>query len=281
MSSRHWTWILVMGLMVPYAQVLWAHWWSGSSHAMASLLALMAAVVCWWVERDTNTTNAPQNPRTAYLLLGAAVLAYSLAVCVFAKRTLVGATTVAVFAALVFVVRGRKGTARMVIPLALLLFVTPFPPVILEPLSYFLVDLAAGAGGSVLGWIVSDVEQHGSLIRIGTYGAVEVIQDCSGLEGVLLFIPLAMTVVHFQPELRLSAKLLVVVLALPLALLGNLLRIVITGLLLRAQFGLNDDPGFHNALGVATLGMALVLLLLLPRFLRPRRARIDPQPEGN
>ena len=260
--------LLAVALLVPYLQLLWMHWFSASSHAMASLLALAAAITIGWLQRPTALAN-PRRVGLALALVALCTLAYALSLTVLTRRTLVGVTATGIIACLWYLRYGAQGLKAFKFPLLLALLAVPFPGRLLNIVGYHLVDLASSLGTTVLSWLVAGVTREGSVILIAGHGAVEVVADCNGLAGVLMFLPIAVTVIYFQPQLSTLAKAVIVALAVPLALFGNLLRVVATGLLQVHYADLNRSEAFHQVVGFVALGLALLVLIGLPRFAGP------------
>jgi exosortase len=271
--------LLAVALLAPYLELLLMHWFSASGHAMASLLALAAAIMVAWLQRPAALAGPPQRNGLGLALLAVFVLAYALALSVLTRRTLVGGSATAIVACLCYLRYGGQGLQRLRYPLLLALLAIPFPGRLLDFLTYHLVGLASLVGTTVLSWLVAGVSQEGSVIVIAGHGAVEVVEDCSGLDGVLLFLPIAVTVVYFQPRLSGIAKAAILALAMPLALLGNLLRILLSGLLQVHYAELNRSEAFHQVVGIISLGLALLALIWLPRLLRrwPTTNRVTPR----
>ncbi len=256
--------LLAVALLVPYIQLLAVHWFSASDHAMASLLAMGAAITIGALE-PPGTPSGPRRLGLGLALLTVCTLAYALSLTVLTRRTLVGFTATGIVACLCYLRCGSQGLKRWRFPLLLALLAVPAPGRLLETLGYHLVGLASSLGALVLSWLLAGVTREGGVIQIAGHGAVEVVSDCNGLAGVLLFLPIAVTIVYFQPHLSLLAKAAILLLSVPLALFGNLVRIVATGVLQVHHADLNRSEAFHQFLGFLSLGLALLILLALPR----------------
>jgi exosortase len=276
--------LLLIGLFVPHAELLAVYWRSASSHGMGSLVAVLAALVLLWSLLPLRPGSRPRPSflRFGYLALACLLALYVANLLVWQKRSLVGYGATGILATLVYLQAGRSGLWQLRYPLALALFAAPLPGLVLEAVDAGMIDLATAAGATVLGWYQDGVVREGYFIRVTEWKTVQVVPDCSGLAGVLLFVPLAIVLSFYYPRLTPLGRIGLLCSALPLALLGNLLRIVLTGVLL--VHDIEETETFHEVSGIVSLSLAMGAMFLIALWLdgspRSRRPLALPDAEG-
>jgi len=169
---------------------------------------------------------------------------------------------------------GGRAIAHMLsFPIGYLGFMLTFPPVVMNTLNFGLKELAVN--GSVRGAEALGVHLHRTGMQLFfPSGELRVENPCSGLRSLLALLATATLFAYFQPggPWRRAGVLLA---AVPIALLGNIARLV---LLFVASYyrGVKWATGsFHDVTGYAMYAVALALLLGLRSLLVPRPPRGD------
>jgi exosortase len=163
---------------------------------------------------------------------------------------------------------------------ASLLFMVPLPYRVEHALAYPLQRLAAVGSTYVMQTLGLPAVAEGNVIALPS-GRVNVVEACSGLSMLMIFVALsaAVAVVARRPLLD---RLVVLASAVPIALAANVLRITTTGLIQEAR-GPEAASGFHNSWPAAALMMVFALALMgaelwvLKRTL-PEEAAPEPLP---
>jgi exosortase len=136
------------------------------------------------------------------------------------------------------------------------------------PLRMLVTKLSVGFSSGVLGIPVS---QDGSRILGLNFFQYDVAPACSGIRSLIAL--LAMTTIYgfmtFRPAWK---RLLMVLVAAPLAVLGNVVRI--TGVIVTGDaFGQNAGALVEQKLGFVTFAVAIACVLVLGHFLRDDEAQ--------
>jgi exosortase len=171
---------------------------------------------------------------------------------------------------------GSPTLRRFAFPLGLLLFTFPIPDVlygeITQPLQLLATRLSEGAF-ELLGF---SVIREGNILQL-TYMSLSVVEACSGLRSLITLTFFCLVYGYFF-ESRLWLRFCVVLLAIPSAILINVLRITTTGILGKYNIAWTEGT-YHEIVGwtAFVLGFALVLAchLAIRRMLRSPR-RISP-----
>jgi len=141
-----------------------------------------------------------------------------------------------------------------------LIFMIPLPGIFAGALSGNLQVIATNAAVYVLQMIGMPASAKGNVILMPT-GPLEVAQACSGLRMLIVFFATS-TAVAFLAERKLWEKVIVLLSAVPIAIISNVIRIVATGM---AQEWFGKDYAldkFHDQAGFVMMPLALVFLWL-------------------
>lgn len=161
---------------------------------------------------------------------------------------------------------GKEAFSSLLTPLLFLVFMIPIPAIVYDfvalPLKLFVSWFSVGAL-KAMGLMVI---REGNVIMFPNI-TLEVVDACSGLRSLTSLLALATA---YALLLVRSAWLraVLIVMAVPIAICTNSLRVITTGFLAR-HFGAQVAEGFfHEFAGLATFGLALLLLVGLHQALR-------------
>ncbi len=181
-----------------------------------------------------------------------------------------------VITGLVFFLGGLKVLKAVSLPLGYLIFMIPLPYIVYDAIAFPLKLFAAKNAVWVLKAMNVSVFRDGNIIYLVST-TLEVADACSGIRSLISLIALGVALAYFTHK-SWFRRIVVVVLAVPIAIFVNVMRIVITGAL--AQF---IDPDlatgfFHEFSGFLMFGVAMVMLIAVNfaifRFM-PRRSKKD------
>jgi exosortase len=98
-----------------------------------------------------------------------------------------------------------------------------------------------------------------------------VAEACSGLTAILTLLPIATLVAYLAPLSR-ARRVALVALALPIAMVANLFRVILTALaaLIWSANTVTADP-WHTLGGLLIYAVACLMLLMVARALSPDR----------
>ncbi|MCP5516067.1 MAG: exosortase/archaeosortase family protein [Verrucomicrobiales bacterium] len=242
----------------------------GSDDAHGTLIPFVVLALFWW-KRETLLA-LPKRPWWPALFgLGAAMILHVLGYAAQQSQVSVVAMFGGIYA-LLALVWGWRFALASVFPFVLFVFCVPLTGIaepLTVPLRHVSTDVAVFGLRHLLGIPVMQVGVQLMDPR-GNY-SYEVVAACSGMRSVITL--LALTIVYgwitFTP---LWKRLLVVGLALPLALLGNVMRLTVIVVMAQA-FGQEAGNFVHDWFGFVTFALSLGVLMLVGHWLR------DPEPE--
>jgi exosortase len=148
---------------------------------------------------------------------------------------------------------------------AFLLFMVPLPYRIEIALGWPLQKLATIASTFALQTFGFPAISEGNIIRM-THETLGVAEACSGLSMMLLFFALS-TGVAILIDRPLLDKLVIIASAVPIALVVNVVRITVTGMLSETVGGEISSVVYHDLAGFLMIPLALALLSLELWFL--------------
>jgi exosortase len=200
-------------------------------------------------------------------VLGAAFAAY-LAGLAAGSVALQGAALVAAIAGAVWFARGPAWLRQLAFPIGFLIFMVPVPPPWIGPLIVQLQLFVSDASVRVLGAFGVTLAREGNVLLLPTGDSLFVAEACSGVTSVVTLTPLAVLLAYLGLR-RLATRCALVVAVIPLAMAGNLVRVVATvwaSLRFGARVATEGPP--HEILGLSTYAVAVALLLALGEGLR-------------
>lgn len=176
-------------------------------------------------------------------------------------------------AGLVFFLRGARTLRLLSFPIAYLLFMVPLPDAWLSPVIVRLQLFVSSVGVSLLQRGGISVFRDGNVLQLPGGEQLFVAEACSGITSLITLLPLGVFLAYFTEQSWLRRTLLVLT-VIPVALAGNLARVVIT-VWSADRFGVEvaTESALHDWVGVATYVLACVVLLgcgsLMRRFRPP------------
>lgn len=138
---------------------------------------------------------------------------------------------------------------------AFLLFMVPWPDVLVEFLSFPMQLMSATYAAMLLGILGLPVQRSGVELRVRDY-AFEVAIPCSGMRSLVALLAVAALMAYFWQG-PVGRRLLLFAIGAPIALAANALRIAVV-LLIAANWGAKAAEGFfHQFSGVAVFAFAV------------------------
>lgn len=200
-------------------------WWTSPDAGHGLLLAPVALWLAW--KRGLAPDRAPQRLLGAGLLIGAVALRYlgALAAELFTMRF----SVILAGVGLVIWYAGWRQLRHWWLPSLLLFLAVPLPELIMQTLAFPLQLKASQMGAALLEWRSVPVRLDGNVIRLPGH-TLFVTEACSGLRSLSSLIALGVLMGGLWLR-SVPARLLIVLLAIPIAMLLNGIRVFLTGFL--------------------------------------------------
>jgi len=255
-------WIAVP-LLVCYAPVLQrlvSQWWNDPDMGHGFFVPLVAGYIVW--QRRTELLSTEPRPTWWGLLLvlwgGLQLLIGTLGVELFTARTALVVTLIGV----VWTVGGTPILRKLAFPLFLLFFMVPIPTVVYNSLTFPLQILATRMAAAGLLTIGIPVLREGNILDLPGQ-QLSVVEACSGIRSLLSLTFLSLVYGYFF-EKRTWLRVVLFLATIPVALIANAGRVMVTGILSQVRSDLAEGF-FHESTGMVIFLAAGVILFLLHR----------------
>jgi exosortase len=265
---------LLIAAFWPVLLTIYGSWFDERSYMEHGILVVPAAAYMAWAKRDKLAAVVPQ-PSLAW---GVGLLAWGAVQAVFGtlgQWVWVSRTAFLIsFVGAIALVYGVRMIKELTYPLCTLILMIAPPNFVFERLTLQLQLLASRLGAAALEALGYSVLREGNILEmVGIKLSVE--EACSGIRSLVAIVFMCVLYNYFFVEKK-SMRIWILALAVPIAILGNAIRIVATGI--AGQYNHDWVGGAtHEAFGyvsviVAALGCIAVHMGLV-RFEKMREAR--------
>lgn len=250
--------------LLPCLQSLAQGSWTTEAGALGPLVLACGAGTLWLQLRDSRHLIAPAKPLLPVVLLALAGLAYIMASAINMSTALCAAGWLAMVAVLLGCCGGAV-VRQCWFPLAFLLIVIPLPYTLtIEATAALRNGLATAATGIAIN-LGLEAAVNGYAVYIDGY-ELAIESACAGLSSTVSLIAVGMLYAYWIRAAGWRRMLLIASLALPVAIVANLGRILLLMLLVHWG-GMRVLAGpLHPVSGFLSFALALGLLLLIDRI---------------
>jgi exosortase len=244
-------WIQTVLLIVPLAVMytdtfvrLAGDWWNDPNSSHGILIPPLALYFAW--RKRQRYAAAPVQPALA---AGLVVVIGSLLVFFVgrlgAEFFLTRVSLLGLVSGMILWFAGWKRLRVMAFPLGFLLLAIPIPALIFNTVSIPLQSLASDMSAGTLNFCDVPVLQEGNVLQLATT-SLGVAEACSGLRSLVSLIALAVILGYLRWR-GMGQRILLVILAVPVALALNVLRISVTGIIAE-RWSVKYAMGFFHEL---------------------------------
>jgi exosortase len=254
-------WVAAFAPIIPDMVRAWFNH-SDNSHA---ILVPLVSLYFLWDKRGEIRRIPSQGSNAGLIVLILCLLFYILSfiggIAFFCRLALV--------ASLIAIVWSCMGTAILRIlafPLGFLFFMIPVPDTLLGMVSFPLQLMATKISAELIGYCTIPIYREGNMLFF-LNTQLEVAEACSGIRSIMSLTMLSAIFAYISPGVVWSRVVLVVV-AIPIAFIANILRVTGTGILAHF-FGDKVARGFlHDFSGLAVFLFGLIMLFALYEVLK-------------
>jgi exosortase len=248
------------------AATLWAFWptlarlahsWLNDSQYSHGLLVPPFAVGLLWARRDRFPERTRPAPAAGFALLALAVLGRVIGGAIYFDW-LEQIALLPFLAGLLVTFGGWPVFRWAAAPLLFLFYMIPLPYRFEILLGFPLQRLATDASTYVLQTLGQPAIAEGTAILIRDF-KLSIVKACSGLSMLVTFFTFS-TAICLVVKKPVSDKLLILLSAVPIALVTNVIRIVLTGLMHLHVSSATANAIFHDAAGWFMMPLALAFL---------------------
>ena len=258
--------VLAFALCIPAARSLSFLFERVELYAHGYLIPVVAVYLTYLQRATLRAAWADLQPPRFGALVALLAATFELLMVVGDVRFAAGVGIPLLLAAAAYGVGGVRLLRPLVLPLVFLSLMAPLPGFVVDDLLAGLKRLVTRVAVEILYATGQPIYAEGNRIEIP--GHVLFVADaCSGLTSIVTLLPVACVVAYFVSH-GIWRRLLVVAGIVPLAMLANILRVVVTVKLV-ARIGPAAAQGLlHESFGIATYAVGTALLVVLARWLR-------------
>jgi exosortase len=240
----------------PVIAQLVAQWRHDENYSHGFVVVPAALFIAW--QRRESIREAPSRPA----VWGAALVAISLVIYIAgrlgAELFLTRISLIGVLAGAIAFIWGRAHLRILAFPLAFLLFTVPLPSIVFNQLTLPLQLVASSAGESIIRAVGVPVLRDGNVLQLPSR-TLEVVEACSGMRSIVSLLMVA-TLIGYFFERRSAVRVLLVLAAVPIAIVANALRVAGTGLASEWIGPAAAEGFFHTFSGAVLFAIALFAL---------------------
>ena len=270
--------MLLVGLYGPTLYTLAGRWWEDPNYSHGFLVPLISGWIAWCISRQMKV------PAEGAVILGSLEI---LVGCLVHLAAVVIAWPPLDFFGLVFILRGialviggRAWAKAYTFPIWFLFFMFPLPVTWTSAAAIWLQDVVSRVSAGVLN-LFSVCYREGNTLYLAGAEPLVVAEECSGLRQIVAFVALAALIGYMArssvriwgapagaraeagPRRPLAFGILLVLSAVPVAILANTVRVLLMAGGAR-HFGAGwMSTALHDAPAYVTMPLGLGLLLLV------------------
>ncbi|RKX26317.1 MAG: exosortase [Candidatus Zixiibacteriota bacterium] len=256
-----------IGLVLVYLPALFdlvKDWWEDPNYSHGFLIPIVSIALIW--KRKDTLGDIPQSTDRRGLVL----LLFSIVLFVVANGsaeyfTLRFSFVLALFGLTLYLL-GSKITRAVWFPLFFLLFMIPIPYVIYYAITFPMQTLATKITVVVLNTIGMNAVRQGNIIHI-TEHTLEVAEACSGIRSLVSLLALS-AIYAYTSQKRFIAQAFLFLLTIPIAIAGNVFRVLVTAVVVAVISEQVTEEPFHSIMGLLVFVVAFILLFICGFILR-------------
>lgn len=248
-------------------------WWNDPNFSHGFFVPLFAGFVVWQSRKKIEQSRLQPHWFGLTVIFGSLMV---LIVGVLGSELFLSRISLLfLIAGIVIYFCGWQWFRQLLFPWAVLFLMIPIPAIVFNNITLPLQFLASKLATGMLGAVGVPVMRDGNVITLPAM-KLEVVEACSGIRSLVSLVTLAVIYGYFA-ETRIGRRVLLILAAVPVAVLANGVRIMGTGLL-----GQYWDPDkaqgfFHEFSGWVIFILAMGMMFLVHRMLillTPRRAEM-------
>lgn len=285
MNRRAWiaAALVAAALGVAYSRIAVAlvRQWSTDENYSHGFIVLPLALWFAWQRRDALRA-LPLRPTMVGLLIIAGGLAMLTVGVLGAELFLSRLSFVVLLAGTIAFVAGLPHVRVLALPLVFLLLMIPLPAIIFNSVAFPLQLLASRAGATALDWGGVPVLREGNMLILAST-KLEVAEACSGIRSLVSLVTLAVVLGQLSLRWR-STRVLLVLAAVPVAIVANAMRVAGTGFAAHFWSPEAAEGFFHAFSGWIVFAVAFAALMVVQRVAlrieerRPTSPPATPRP---
>lgn len=260
-------WILAAAIYTPSFIELYSVKWEALDYTHAYFILPISLFLTWSKRNEIRKLLQDAKPESS--LAGLAILSIGILMFIFGwRQTYSVISTLSVIPVLVGLISflyGKKVVKLLWFPIAYLLLLVPPPLAVLDSITLPMRYAISNATEVVLRLVGYPISREGLLLTIG-YNDIFMGQPCSGFRSLITLLSLGIVYVYLSKSST-PKKICLTAFIFPLAMFGNLFRVIIL-CLITFYFGEEAGQGFfHNFSGIVMFIITILGLIGLESLL--------------
>lgn len=266
-QTRLWlaaSFVLLLAVYYPVLSFMGLQWYADPNYSHGFIVPLISGYFLWQRVEDLKKAQAaPSNYGLAVIMLGLVMLILAFAGTEYFVMRL---SFIVVLAGMVLYFFGKEVFRVLRLPLGYLFFMVPLPYIVYDAVAFPLKLFVARYSVLVMKAMGIIVWREGNIMMLPNI-ELEVADACSGIRSLLSLIALAVALAYFSQNSNIK-RVIVVLLAVPVAIFANGVRVVTTGVLAQYWGAAAAEGFFHEFAGFAVFILAISMLLGLGAVVR-------------
>jgi exosortase len=232
-------------------------WYNDPNYSHGFLIPLISGYLLWQ-RKDSlrSVVPIPSNIGLAVVIFGLGIyLIGNVAGELFTMKI----SMLVVLAGTILFARGMEFFKSISFPFLYLLFMIPLPYLLYDSVAFPLKLFVSKVSVEFLSFIGILVMREGNIIHLANT-TLEVADACSGIRSIISLLALS-TAIAYLTQKGWIKRVILIVLAVPIAVFVNSIRVIVTGILAE-RYGAEAAEGFfHEFAGLVIFGIAIVMLI--------------------
>lgn len=246
----------------PAIELLVHKWWTIDDYTHALFIAPIVIYILWQKRSLFLTQDSGSPSAILFILLSTGCYIFSLSVQV---PTFIFLSLILSITSFLLFFGGYQSIPKLAIPILLLLILIPIPNQILSALTGTLQLRISEVSEVIIRLFSVPMFREGNIIHVQQL-AFQVVEACSGIRSLISMVTMAVLVSYYTLS-RFSSLLILLISAVPIALLINIIRVVVM-VVIYHYFKLDLSEGtYHTLLGLFLFVFGLALLFLIQQLL--------------
>ncbi|MDX1765035.1 MAG: exosortase/archaeosortase family protein [bacterium] len=251
-------------LYAPQFPSLWATWKADPNYGHGMLVPLLAAFLVFLKRREISRIEPdPSSLGLLVVLLG--VIQYLVGVVaneLFTTRS----SLIVVILGMLLTLWGKRGARTLLLPVLYLIFMIPLPYIVYNAVAFPMKLFATQWSVFFLDLLRISAYREGNIIHLPNT-TLEVANACSGLRSLMSLITFGVVFAYVAQKTKLTRAILIAAI-LPIAIVANIIRIIVTALLAHYKGPETADGFLHDASGAIVYTVATLMVFGVNEVLR-------------
>lgn len=256
--------LVVLVLYSPTFKMFWYDWSHDDNYSHGFLVPFIVGYLVW-TKRAQLGQLSPTPSWIGLLVLVGGVGLYilgTIGVEWFVRR----ASMIVVIGGLILYLYGMAYFRLLLFPLVYLIFMVPLPAIVYSAIAFRLQVLVSAISADVIRLVGIAVYRNGNILEVAKVGPLAVEEACSGMRSIMALLALSSLLAYILYKTRVRQWILVAC-ALPVAVITNIFRVTMTGIL-AYHFGREMAEGWlHESFGWIVFVIAFALLWFVSTIL--------------